>query len=62
METLISHCQQQSIHHLKARIVAGNDASIDFHLRLGYEVVGTQKEVGQMDDQWLDVVLLQKLL
>jgi phosphinothricin acetyltransferase len=45
-----------------ARIVAGNQTSIDFHLRLGYEVIGTQKEVGHMDNQWLDVVLLQKLL
>ena len=62
METLISHCRQQSIHYLMARIVAGNSASIDFHVRLGYEVVGTQKEVGQMEGQWLDVVLLQKLL
>ncbi|WP_068264605.1 GNAT family N-acetyltransferase [Rubripirellula obstinata] len=62
MEALIETCQQQSIHYLMARIVAGNEGSIDFHRRLGYEVIGTQKEVGHMDDQWLDVVLLQKLL
>jgi phosphinothricin acetyltransferase len=62
MKTLFSQCQKQSIHYLMARIVAGNQTSIDFHLRLGYEVIGTQKEVGHMDNQWLDVVLLQKLL
>ena len=62
MDSLISQCQQRGIHHLMARIVAGNDASINFHQKLGFDVVGTQREVGQMDDQWLDVVLLQKLL
>lgn len=62
MESMISQCQQRSIHYLMARIVAGNDCSIDFHRQFGYEVIGTQKEVGHMDDQWLDVVLLQKLL
>jgi phosphinothricin acetyltransferase len=62
MEALMSLCQKRSIHYLMARIIAGNGASIDFHQRLGFEVVGTQREVGYMNDQWLDVVLLQKLL
>ena len=62
MDALITQCQQRGIHHLMARIIAGNDASMSLHQNLGFDVVGTQREVGQMKDQWLDVVLLQKLL
>lgn len=62
MQTLIDRCKQMDIHHLMARISSDNRASIQFHHNLGYETVGVQKEVGRMNDQWLDVMLLQKLL
>ena len=62
MEALIAKCEQSQIHFLMARIIAGNQASLDFHHRLGFETIGVQKEVGKMDGNWLDVVLLQKLL
>ena len=45
-----------------ARIVGGHDASVALHARAGFEVVGTEREVGRKFGRWLDVVLMQKLL
>ena len=45
-----------------ARIVGGHDASIALHPRCGFEVVGTEREVGRKFGQWLDVVLMERLL
>ena len=44
-----------------AKIVAGNDRSLAFHQRYGYQFVGTQKEIGRINDQWVDVVILQRI-
>lgn len=62
MTELIDCCRSEGIHYLMARIIAGNDGSSKLHEKLGFEYVGTQREVGRMDDQWLDVILLQKIL
>lgn len=56
------YCIQHQIHHLVAKIAADNQRSMAFHYRHGYELVGIQKEVGQMDGDWKDVAILQKLL
>ena len=45
-----------------AKIVDGHEASIRLHEALGFERVGTEREVGRKFGRWLDVVLLQKLL
>jgi phosphinothricin acetyltransferase len=55
------HCRECSIHHAVAKIVADNQRSMAFHYRRGYELVGIQKEIGQMDGKWVDVVILQKI-
>ena len=45
-----------------ARIVGGHDASIALHRACGFEVVGTEREVGPKFGKWLDVVLMERLL
>ncbi len=45
-----------------ARIVGGHEASIALHAAFGFEVVGTEREVGRKFNRWLDVVLMQHLL
>jgi phosphinothricin acetyltransferase len=55
------HCQENSIHHAMAKIIASNQRSLAFHYRHGYELVGTQKEVGHVEGKWSDVAILQKL-
>jgi phosphinothricin acetyltransferase len=59
---LIEHCRRLGYHHLVAKVYAGNRASIDYNLRLGYEIVGTQREVGWVGDRWEDVTIMQLVL
>ncbi len=49
-------------HAVVARIVGGHEASIALHEAFGFEVVGTEREIGRKFNRWLDVVLMQRLL
>jgi phosphinothricin acetyltransferase len=42
--------------------VGGHEASIALHQTCGFEVVGTEREVGRKFNKWLDVVLMERLL
>ena len=45
-----------------ARIVGHHEASIELHRSLGFDVVGVEREVGRKFGNWLDVVLMQRML
>ena len=49
-------------HVMVAGIDAANDASIRFHARLGFESVGTFREVGYKFGRWLDLHFMQRIL
>lgn len=49
-------------HSMIGRIVGGHEASIALHRACGFEIVGTEREVGRKLGQWLDVVLMQRML
>jgi L-amino acid N-acyltransferase YncA len=49
-------------HAVMGRIVGGHDASIAVHQALGFEIVGTEREIGRKFGRWLDVVVMQRLL
>jgi phosphinothricin acetyltransferase len=59
---LVALASQHGFHSVIARIVGGHDASIGLHKRLGFDEVGTEREVGRKFGRWLDVVVMQKLL
>lgn len=59
---LIERCRALDYHHLVARVFADNTTSIAYNQRLGYEIVGTQREIGFRNGRWVDVVILQLLL
>jgi len=59
---LIEVARTHGFHAMMARIVGGHDASIRLHTSLGFEVVGVEREVGRKFNQWLDVVLMQRML
>ena len=59
---LISVATAHGFHALFARIVGGHEASIRLHQALGFEIVGTEREVGRKFGQWLDVVEMQRML
>lgn len=56
---LMSRCRELGYHHLVAKIFADNETSIRLHKRLGYEIVGVQREIGIVDGRWQDVAILQ---
>jgi phosphinothricin acetyltransferase len=53
---------QHGFHTVLARIVGGHEASIALHEAVGFEVVGTEREVGRKFGRWLDVMVMQRLL
>lgn len=59
---LIEVCRQLKYRHLVAKIFASNQGSIDYNLKLGYELVGRQKEIGFKNGEWMDVVILQYII
>jgi phosphinothricin acetyltransferase len=59
---LIALATSHGFHTMIARIVGGHDASIALHRSLGFEVVGTEREVGRKFGRWLDVLVMQLLL
>jgi phosphinothricin acetyltransferase len=59
---LIERCRSFGDHHLVAKVWADNAASVALHRRFGYEDVGVQREVGRVNGEWKDVLILQKLL
>jgi L-amino acid N-acyltransferase YncA len=62
LEELIKLATQHGFHTVLARIVGGHEASIALHEAVGFEVVGTEREVGRKFGRWLDVMVMQRLL
>lgn len=46
-------------HHIVAKIWASNSVSIRMHEKFGFEIVGTQREIGFVDGAWRDVTIMQ---
>lgn len=61
-KSLIHRCKTLDYHHLVAKIFAINESSIQYNLKLGYEIVGRQKQIGFKDGQWTDVVIMQYII
>jgi phosphinothricin acetyltransferase len=62
LTALVETAQASGFHAVFARIVGGHDASIGLHQALGFEIVGTEREVGRKFGRWLDVVIMERLL
>lgn len=59
---LIKICKKLNYKHLIAKIFANNEGSIAYNLKLGYTVVGTQKQIGFKNNQWQDVAIMQYII
>ena len=59
---LVVVARRHGFHAIISRIVGGHRASIELHRSVGFEVVGTEREVGRKFGRWLDVVVLQLLV
>jgi L-amino acid N-acyltransferase YncA len=45
-----------------ARIAGDNEASVALHAACGFELIGTEHEVGRKFGRWLDVVCMERLI
>jgi len=61
LETIILEGEKAGLHSVVARIVAGNDVSVHLHESVGFENVGTMREVGRKFGRLLDVIVMQKV-
>ncbi|MEO0538062.1 MAG: N-acetyltransferase family protein [Cyanobacteria bacterium P01_A01_bin.123] len=61
-KALMKQVADYGYHHIVAKILAANWGSVQFHQRLGFEIVGTQKDIGFINGAWHDVVIMQCLL
>src|SRR3954449_11170918 len=50
---LVTLATSHGFHAMMARIVGGHDASIALHRALGFQIVGTEREVGRKFGRWL---------
>lgn len=62
LEELITVATARGFHTMLAHIVGGHEASIGLHHACGFQVVGTEREVGRKFGRWLDVVVMQRML
>ena len=62
LEELVEMAKAHGFHSMIARIVGHNEASIGVHRACGFELVGTEREVGRKFGRWLDVVEMQRML
>lgn len=62
MSALIDRAASDRVHVMVGVIDAGNEESIAFHERLGFESTGRLPQVGRKFGRWLDVVFVTLVL
>lgn len=62
LSALIDHARSRGWWKLLSRIFPENTASRGLCAKLGFREVGTYERHGQLDGQWRDVVIVEKLL
>lgn len=62
LASLIELATVHGFHTIIARIVGDHEASIALHRSVGFEMIGTEAEVGRKFNRWLDVTLMQRML
>jgi L-amino acid N-acyltransferase len=62
LEELLRLAEAHGFHTVIARIGGHNDASVALHMSCGFEMIGTEREVGRKFGRWLDVVCMQRLI
>ncbi len=62
LSELVARARMHGFHSVIARIVGDHEASMALHRSCGFELVGTEREIGRKFGRWLDVDLMQVLL
>ena len=59
---IVARAGELGYHHLVAKIMGVNERSVTFHERHGYELVGRQRDIGELHGIYHDVVIMQRIL
>lgn len=62
MVDLIATAQSHGFHSIVARIADSQEASLSLHHKMGFELVGVERQIGRKFGRWLDVSVMQVLL
>jgi phosphinothricin acetyltransferase len=62
LESLIETARSHGFHSIIARVAGSSEASVQLHLRAGFDIVGVEREVGRKFNRWLDVTVMQLLV
>ena len=62
LDELLRLAREHGFHSVMARIVGNHEASIALHRACGFDLLGTEREVGRKLGRWLDVVEMQRML
>ncbi len=63
MEELIRHAKKRGdLHSIISKITQSNDASIELHKKIGFECIGTMKEIGFKFGHYIDVHFFQYMI
>lgn len=60
LKKLITDSENRGFWTLQSNIFPENEASIKFHLKNGFRMVGIREKVGKLHDEWKDLVMLEK--
>jgi phosphinothricin acetyltransferase len=62
LEGLMRECARRGAHKLVSRIFTENLASRELHRKVGFREVGVYERHGQMDGNWKDCVIVERIL
>lgn len=60
MKKLILDSENHGFWTLQSNIFPENEASIKFHLKNGFRIIGIREKVGQLNGEWKDLVMLER--
>jgi L-amino acid N-acyltransferase YncA len=62
INALADAAEQAGYHKLTSRVFTTNAASLKLHRAAGFREVGVQRHHGQLDGEWKDTMLVERLL
>lgn len=60
LKKMILDSENHGFWTLQSNIFPENEASIKFHQKNGFRIVGVRKKIGKLNGQWKDLVILER--